>query len=201
MANPNAPFGFRPWRHNSGGVAGRLNEYPLSTAYATSLFQGDAVLLSASGDVNIATAGAQLAGIFWGVNYIASDGSVQFRRNWTGATAEKTGTIIRALVYDDPNMLFIAQSVGSMTAADIGQWCDISTGTAGSALTGISGQQTSATGGSETQFRIMDVVGARHQMPCRNAAGNPDIFATGTNARVIVKIMQHIGTGIATVEV
>jgi hypothetical protein len=88
-----------------------------------------------------------------------------------------------------------------MTAADIGQWCDVDTSVGGSALTGISGQMTSATGGSESTFRIMDVIGTRHQMPCRNAAGNPDFFATGTNARVIVKIMKHVALGVATTEV
>jgi hypothetical protein len=34
-----------------------------------------------------------------------------------------------------------------------------------------------------------------------NAAGNPDVYATGTNARVIVKIMKHELLGVATTEV
>lgn len=201
MANPNASFGFRPWRHGSGGTGGRLTEYPLSTAYNTNLFQGDLVLLDGSGNVNIAAADSQVVGVFWGVNYIASDGSVTFKRNWVASTAEQTGSIIKALVYDDPQQLFVAQSVGSMTAADIGQFCNVDTSVAGSALTGISGQMTSATGGSETTFKIVDVIGVRHQVPIRNAAGNQDVLTTGTNAQVVVRAIKHVHNGIATTEV
>jgi hypothetical protein len=201
MANPNASFGFRPYNHGSGGTPERLTEYTLSTAYATSLFQGDLVLLDGSGNVNIATAGAQVVGVFNGVKYIASDGSVKFAKNWIGATPEMTGTTITALVYDDPQQLFLAQSVGSMTAADVGQFCDVDTSVAGSAATGVSGQMTSATGGSETTFKIVKVISVRDELPCRNAAGNPDFYATGTNALVVVRAVKHVHNGIATTEV
>jgi hypothetical protein len=201
MANPDAPFGFRPWKHGSGGTPGRLTEYTLSTAYATSLFYGDLVLLDGSGNVNIAAAGNQVVGVFAGVNYYAADGSVRYSKNWVASTAEQTGSIIKALVYDDPQQLFLAQSEGSMTAADIGQFCDVDTSQSGDATTGMSRQQTSATGGSETTFKIVDVIGARHSMPCRNAAGNPDFYATGTNALVVVRAVKHVHNGIATTEV
>lgn len=191
MANPNAPFGFRSVMHGAGGTPGRGNEYTLSTAYATSLFEGDAVKTDGSGNIVIAAAGDAIIGIFRGVEWIGSDGSVKFDNNWVGATAEQSGSVIRALVYDDPNMLFEVQSAGSMTAADIGQFCDVSTGTAGSALTGKSGQQSSTTGSTESQFVIVDVVQARHNRPCRNAAGNQDVYAAGTNAIVVVKPAKH----------
>jgi len=201
MANPSAPFGFRPWTHGSGGTPGRLTEYPLSTAYATALYYGDLVLLSAGGDVNIAAAGNQVVGVFAGVNYYAADGSVVYKKHWTAATAEQTGSTIKALVYDDPQQLFLAQSAGSMTRADVGQFCDVDTSSGGSASTGISGQQTSATGGSETTFKIVDVVDVNKQYPCRNAAGNQDFYATGTNALVVVRAVKHVHNGIATTEV
>lgn len=201
MANPNAPFGFRPWNHGSGGTPERLTEYPLSTAYNTALFYGDLVLLSGAGDVNIAAAGNQVVGVFAGVNYYAADGSVIYKKNWVASTAEQTGSTIKALVYDDPQQLFVAQSVGSMTRADVGQFCDVDTSVAGSASTGISGQMTSATGGSETTFKIVDVVDVNKQYPCRNAAGNQDFYATGTNALVVVRAVKHVHNGIATTEV
>lgn len=201
MANPDAPFGFRPWKHLSGGTPGRTNEYPIGTAYNTSIFKGDVVKLDGSGNVVIGTAGAQAVGVFAGVKYIAADGSVVFKNNWVADTAEKSGTIIKALVYDDPDTVFLAQSNGSMTEADVGQFCDIDTSASGDTTTGWSRQQTSATGGSETQFKILDVIGSRHMMPCRNAAGNQDFYATGTNALVAVKLVQHTNASIATVEV
>lgn len=201
MANPDAPFGFKPWKHVGGGTPGRLNEYTLSTAYNTSLFKGDLVKTDGSGNLNIAAAGNQVRGVFWGVKYIASDGSVVHKNNWVASTAEQSGSTILALVYDDPDMLFLAQSDGTMTTADIGQWCDVDTSQAGSALTGWSRQQTSATGGSESTFSIVDVIGSRHKIPCRNAAGNQDFYATGLNALVVVKIMKHELGRVATTEI
>jgi hypothetical protein len=201
MANPDTPFGFRPYNHISGGVPGRLREYTLSTAYNTSLFKGDLVKTDGGGNLNIAAAGNQVVGVFWGVKYIAADGSVVHKNNWVASTAEKSGTTIVALVYDDPNMTFLVQSNGSMTAADIGQFCDVDTSATGDAATGWSRQQTSATGGSETTFKIVDVIGSRHKIPCRNAAGNQDFYATGTNALVVVKIMKHENGAVATAEV
>lgn len=191
MANPDAPFGFRPYKHVSGGTPGRLNEYTLSTAYNTSLFKGDLVKTDSSGNLNIAAAGDQVVGVFWGVKYIASDGSVVHKNNWVGSTAEKSGTTIVALVYDDPNMLFLAQSNGSMTAADIGLFCDVDTSASGDATTGWSRQQTSTTASTESTMKIVDVIGSRHKIPCRNAAGNQDFYATGTNALVVVKLIKH----------
>lgn len=202
MANPNASFGFKPWRHASGGVNGRENEYLLSTAYATSLFYGDLVKTDGSGNLVIAAAGDQVRGVFAGVKFIQSDGSVKFSKNWIGGTTEKSGTIIRALCFDDPMQLFLVQAVGSMTAADVGQFVDVDTSVAGNSTTGISGQQISNDGGSETTFAVVDVIDAkRHGLPCRNAAGNPDFYATGTNALVIVKIMKHELGAVATTEI
>ena len=201
MANPDAPFGFRPWKHGAGGTGGRLTEYTLSTAYNTALFEGDLVKTDGSGNINIGTAGDAAVGVFAGVKWVGSDGSVNFSNHWTASTAEKSGTTIKALVFDDPNQLFLAQSNGSMTAADIGQFCDIDTSQSGSATTGKSKQQTSATGGSETTLKIVDVIGARHNMPCRNAAGNQDIYATGTNALVVVRIVLHENGALAVTEV
>jgi hypothetical protein len=200
MSNPNAPFGFRPYAHVSGGTPGRLREYTLSTAYNTALFKGDLVKTDGAGNLNIAAAGDQVVGVFWGVKYIASDGSVVHKNNWVASTSERAGTTILALVYDDPNMLFLAQSAGSMSGADIGQFCDVSTGTAGDATTGWSRQQTSATGGSESTFKIVDVIGARHQIPCRNVFGNQAFYITGTNALVVVKIAKHELGAIAVAE-
>lgn len=201
MANPNAPFGFRPWNHGSGGTPGRISEYTLSTAYGTALYQGDVVKTDGSGNVAIAAAGDQSVGVFWGVKYVASDGSYVFKKNWVASTAEQSGTVIKALVFDDPAQLFVAQTVGSYTAADVGQFANVDTSATGSAITGQSAQQLSATGGSESQFKIVKVIAARDSMPCRNAAGNPDFYATGTNALAVVRLIKHEHGATAVAEV
>jgi hypothetical protein len=202
MANPNAPSGFRPWKHGGGGTPGRLSTYTLSTAYNTALYQGDAVKTDGAGNLNPIAAGNQGRGIFWGVKFIAADGSPKFQRNWVASTAELSGSKIEALVYDDPDQLFVVQSVSSMTAADIGQWVDVDTSTAGNATTGISGQQASADGSTESTFMVVDVVSAwKYGLPCRNAAGNPDFYDEGANALVIVKFAKHELRGVASTEV
>ena len=206
MANPDAPFGFKVWNHGSGGTPCRVGEYSLAASYATALYSGDALTLAADGTVAIATAGGAVIGIFDGVEYTLPDGSVVFKSYWAASTATKSGSVIRVKVLDDIATTYYVQSEGSMTLADVGQWVDIDTSIAGSAATGRSGMQTSATGGSEASFAIVGVLGAApydgdRSRPVRNAAGNQDFYATGTNAVVLVKIAKAVGGPVAAVEV
>lgn len=206
MANPNAPFGFKVWNHGSGGTPERMEEGSLVAAYSTALYSGDALTLAADGTLAIATAGGAIIGIFQGVEYTLPDGSMKYDDYWPASTATLSGSVIRVKYMGDIAATLYAQSAGSMTLADVGQWCDISTGTAGSASTGRSGMQTSATGGSEASFAIVGVLGAApydgdRSRPCRNAAGNQDLYATGTNAVVLVKIAKAVGGPVAAVEV
>ncbi len=209
MANPDAPFGFRPWTHGSGGTPGRLGEYTLSTAYNTSIFYGDLVKSGPAGitgdgasNIVVATGNTdQILGVFAGVKYTAADGSVVYKKNWTGSTAEKTGTVITALVYDDPDQLFIAQCDGTTVATDIGAWAGVVTTHAGDATTGYSRQEISTGQGSETTFKIVKLISARDQMPCRNAAGNQDVYQVGLNGLVVVKVLKHDMGAVASTEI
>jgi hypothetical protein len=200
MANPDAPFGFKVVKSRSGNASNMVNEYKIASAYGTSLFTGDAVCLDASGQVNIAAAGEAIVGIFQGCRYTDSTGAQIFRPYWPASTV---ATNAIALVADDPSLVLEVQSDGSMTAADIGQLVDIDTSQAGSTATGMSKMQTSATGGSEDQFRVYAVYGnGSYSKPCRNAAGNQDFLATGTNAVIQVTIANHVMAGAtAAVEV
>jgi hypothetical protein len=66
---------------------------------------------------------------------------------------------------------------------------------AGDAATGISRQQTSATGGAESQFLIMGIVTDK---PARDSVGNHAMLSTGLNARLLVKAAKHELAGSAT---
>lgn len=200
MANPDAPFGFRIVRSRSGNASNQLNEYVIESGYSTALYSGDAVKLDASGRVNIATAGAAIVGIFQGCRYTNAQGERKYSAYWPASTV---ATDAVALVADDPSLVLEVQSDGSMTNADIGQLVDIDTSQSGSAATGLSKMQTSATGGSENQFRIYGIYGnGSLSKPCRNAAGNQDFLATGTNAVILVTIANHVMSGAsAAVEV
>ena len=129
-----------------------------------------------------------------------------FRSYWTASQATKSGTSIRVKYVPVEGHIFYAQSEGSMTLADVGQWVDIDTSQAGSAATGRSKMQTSATGGSEVSFAIVAVLGAApydgdRSRPCVNAAGNQDFYATVTIAVVLVKVAKQVGGQVAAVEV
>ena len=159
MPNVNAPSGLKPVRHLGGGVV-RANEYLINTSGSTgfndNIFSGDPVVLNADGTIEIAPAGAPPTGVFHGCNYVASDGSIVFTRNWVASTAVKAGSQIQAYVYDDP---MIAYEIQANTAAstDVGVLCDFVVGS-GSALTGQSActaDVSDTTGGSLRVLRLV----------------------------------------------
>jgi hypothetical protein len=82
MANTDAPSGFTPLRHLTGGVV-RPQAYPVANAYATSLFSGDLVTLLSDGTVGIGTNTSNALGVFYGVQYIdRASGDVKFSKVW-----------------------------------------------------------------------------------------------------------------------
>lgn len=190
MANQDAPFGFKPYKHATGGVSGRTNEYTLATAYGTAIFQGDLVVALADGSIGTAAEGGVFVGVFAGVKWIGSDGSVNYSNNWVASTAEKSGTEITALVYDDPNQYYLVQATGTVTEADKGQLADMDDAQAGNATTGMSGQAI-VTGSTEGGFRIVDVLDDRHQYAVRLANGNQGIAQAGANAYCVVLPLEH----------
>ena len=72
MANTNAPDGFTPAYHMSGGVI-RPSEFAIASGTNASIFSGDVVNLS-SGLVIQGTATGTPLGVFYGVEYQATDG-------------------------------------------------------------------------------------------------------------------------------
>jgi hypothetical protein len=96
MANIDAPNGFVPLRHLTGGVV-RPQAYPIANAYSTSLFSGDLVTLLNDGTVGIGTNTSNALGVFYGVQYIdRASGDVKFSKVWTASTAIKANTAATA---------------------------------------------------------------------------------------------------------
>jgi hypothetical protein len=127
-------------RHISGGEI-RVNEYQIASGYSASIFTGDPVKTSPGTHKRIAVgaAGNVFRGVFAGVQYVAADGSITFSRYWAANTVLATGTVAKALVYDDPNILFGIQCDGTLTEAMVGQLIDINFDQAGVESTGLSG--------------------------------------------------------------
>jgi len=129
MANVDAPNGFTPLRHLTGGVI-RANEYAIANSYAANLASGDIVALHTDGTIIRGTAGGVVLGVFYGVEYIENDtGDVKFKKVWNNATTAKSGDPIKAYVYDDPNITYKIQCNGTFANANVGELANITIGT------------------------------------------------------------------------
>lgn len=119
----NAPNGFQPVKKLDGSAwTGATNPYQIANAYATALFRGDPVTTLADGTLGVGVAGATVVGVFWGVKFTDSTGRVRFENYWPGNPGVLTGSVVEALVIDDPNTVFSVQETSG-------------TGTAGTPLT------------------------------------------------------------------
>lgn len=183
MANTNGAYGLKPLRHLSGGCI-RMSEYSIASAYDTNVFTGDPVEMTGTGK-NIALAAADNAdsiGVFAGCRYVDASGQVQNSQYWP---ADTVATEIVAFVYDDPQIVYSAQST-TVAAADIGQLADWD-GTAGNTATGNSGNQVdgtsyAATGGA---LRVLGLI------------PSPD-NAYGAYAKVEVMFAEHALSGVVS---
>lgn len=114
----NAPNGFQPVKKLDGSAwTGATNPYQIASTYATALFRGDPVTTLADGTLGVGVAGATCVGVFWGVKYTDSTGVVKFMNYWPGNPGVLTGSVVEALVIDDPNTVFsIQETSGTGTA-------------------------------------------------------------------------------------
>lgn len=115
----NAPNGFQPVKKLDGSAwTGATNPYQIANAYATAIFRGDPVtILAADGTLGVGVAGATCVGVFWGVKYTDSTGVVKFMNYWPGNPGVLTGSVVEALVIDDPDTVFSIQETNNLGAA------------------------------------------------------------------------------------
>ena len=137
MANIDAPFGLRPVRHYGGGLV-RANEYQIASGYASNIFSGSPVKsVGTNKRIQLGTAGDTLVGVFGGVQMVDATGDIKYLQHWPANQTLKAGSIAKALVYDDPLILFEIQASGAFAAADIGQMANL-TAESGDVTTGRS---------------------------------------------------------------
>ena len=177
MANTSQPKGFVPAGHRSGGTI-RSMTFNIAYNYATKIYTGDAVVLT-SGKVAVATAASTtILGVFAGCQYKDDTGAVVFSRYWPGVALTDTGAVVTAFVYVDKGILFEVQTESSVPYVDathVGTACDLYAGTAGSTITGQSGQEITAGTTGDAQFMIVQMI------------NRPD-NAAGAYAKVLVSI-------------
>lgn len=162
MANTNAPFGFRAVRRVDGAAPNFLANYrPIATDDSTAIGYGDPVTSLSTGYVTRATAGTTaIAGIFMGCQYYDSNQQKYvFMPQWSGTAS--TSEPAQAVICNDPNIVFEAQSNGSaITFADVMANINFVIGTPNS-LTGIStsalDQSTINTALTTRPFKIVGI--------------------------------------------
>jgi hypothetical protein len=114
----NAPQGFIPVKKLDGSAwTGATNPYQITSTYATAIFRGDPVTVLADGTLGVGVAGSACVGVFWGVKYTDSTGVVKFMNYWPGNPGVLTGSVVEALVIDDPDTVFTVQETNNLGAA------------------------------------------------------------------------------------
>ena len=114
----NAPQGFIPVKKLDGSAwTGATNPYQITSTYATAIFRGDPVTILADGTLGVGVAGSACVGVFWGVKFTDSTGRVRFENYWPGNPGVLTGSVVEALVIDDPDTVFTVQETNNLGAA------------------------------------------------------------------------------------
>jgi len=182
-ANILAPSGFREGRlFNASAPNYAMTTRFIAYNYGSNIGFGDPVYLFTDGTIRLyAAAGTTIDGIFLGCQYFDPNHPSEppFRPAWLAPTLA-SGTIVRAMVSNDPMMKFYAQAQGTaITQASVGKNLDIKSGTSGQPVTG-SGMSTCALDVTTLQttatlpFRLQAIVGLNDGAGVAiNAAYNP----------------------------
>ena len=188
MANQDAAFGLRPLKtmgqqDDSTG----MSSHKIIPGDASVLYQGSLAIPTATGYVDIATAGAtQNIGAFWGCFYVdPTTLKPTFKNYYPGGITPPSSGAIEAFVYDSPYQMFEVQSnnAGASAQADVYEYADIANPTAGSTLNGVSGQELDDADLS-ADIAQLKVIGVSRDPK------NSDLTAANVNWRV--QIAEHI---------
>lgn len=156
MANTNAPFGFVAVENDAHGTT---RTYPLASAYGTAIYPGDPVSLDGNGKVIIASGTTPILGIFRGVSYTDTNGEPKFG-HWPASQATLGSEDAEALIQDDPNLHFIAQTDADFAQADVGLLVPVVIGSPSTTFK-RSGAYVSSTAGGSTAADQVKIVKVR----------------------------------------
>lgn len=177
MANTDNPNGLRPVRHYLGAEV-QTRPYRIASGLAANIGLNDPVKSTGTTKrVTVATAGDTIRGVFAGVQYTDTNGNVIFSKNWVSGTATKDSAEAVALVYDDPWILYEAQTDGAFAETNIGLNADLVFGTPVNGVSIVEVDNTTYTTAA-AQVKIVDYV-------------RDGINEATTNAKLLVLINEH----------
>jgi hypothetical protein len=161
MANTQGPWGFRPVRRLDGAAPNyQYNPYQLAYNNANTIAKGDPVKLLASGFIDVLAPGVIAPfGIFWGCSYIDPNFQRTVWLNAWKAPSLASTVIVTAWVYDDPNLVFEAQS-GNSASSGYAQ------GNVGN-NTNFGGQSTPNAGGLSQAYADQATINTTATLPFR----------------------------------
>jgi len=150
MGSSVVAFGLRPLRtKGSKPYSGGLTQYTIAQGYATAIYQGDMVCVSA-GNLEVLTSGnfPGVLGVFMGCAYVDKTTKKPVFSNYYPASTSSYGFIdgsskTVAYVCDDPDATFLICSDAAVSAGDLGKNVSVSLAT-GSSYTGLSGMTLKA---------------------------------------------------------
>jgi hypothetical protein len=183
MPNVNNPSGFSALRRIDGGSVGRFGyDYTIADALAQNIGYGNLVARTGSGkDITNAVdgvAGATIVGVFAGVKYRDVYGNIQYRPNWISGTPTFAAEGAKAVVIDDPKVVFVAQMSAGFTATDSGQFA------------GLVLANPNSLGVSQWQVNSADITSTLDSVKILGLHSNIR-NAYGTNAKVEVLLAFH----------
>lgn len=163
MASTAAPYGLKPVKRVDGmPYAGAVTEFLINPNGATaSIYNGNVVYLSGgyvTPSTDAGTAADPLVdavGVFVGCEYFNAQGQLMFGQYYpTGTTG-----VVKAKVITDPNVLFQAQSSGSVAQTEIGMEVGMNSATqTGSAATGNGTNSVGAAADTGASFTVVAIV-------------------------------------------
>jgi len=143
-SNANGPRGFDVAKGRNG-TPNRNLDLRIGGTYATKIYAGQPVAVDAtSGELIVLADDAnKVAGVFDGCEYVDANGDIKFSNYWPAPGAVKSGTTVKARVYDATDALFLIHADAALTQAMVGDFFALTTtvGTGGSTVTGRSSAQ------------------------------------------------------------
>jgi len=171
MANVSEKFGLRPYRKLDGTpLVGAQNRYRIAAGYATAIFQGDLVIPTAAGNVERHTANTSNAvvGVFNGCFYNDPTTQKPTWKNYYPGGVTPTQGGITAFVVDDPDAVFLVDSDGTFSAADLFKNYSV-TNTTGVTQTGNSQVQLDySESGTQVTYVIQAIDISKNQLTALN---------------------------------
>lgn len=141
--NANGPRGFAPVKAKNG-TPQRSIDARIAGNGANQFFAGQMLSIDANGQlIEVAGDANKIVGVFDGCEYQEVNGDVKFSPYWPAPGAVKTGSVVKARIYDANDALFLIQADAELVQADIGAYFALVTvlGTGGSTSTGRSSAQ------------------------------------------------------------